>query len=174
MTYKNILDLFYTFRNQHPILSGTTFSWGNLSDYSREDFITKYPAIHFVPQPSIMDNTSNTFNWNILIYDLLNEYVGVEAQSNQIYALSQTHEILYDFFAYFSNNLTDFGFYITTPINYTPFNDRFSQSVAGVEASFGILVEQTACIPPFIDESFLLQENLSFLLQQNNDKINLE
>jgi hypothetical protein len=93
----------------------------------------------------------------------------VEAQSNQIYALSQTHELLYDFFAYFSNNLTDFGFYITTPLNYTPFVDRFKESVGGVEASFGILVEQTACIPPFVDESYLVQENLQYLLQQNSE-----
>lgn len=174
MTYKNILDLFYTFRNQHPILSGTTMSWGNLSDYSREDYITKYPAIHFVPQPSVMDGTSNTFNWSILVYDLLNEYVGVEAQSNQIYGLSITHEILYDFFSYFSNNLTDYGFYITTPIQYTPFVDRFPESVTGVEAQFGILVEQTACIPPFVEEDFLLQENLQLLLQQNNYNIEIE
>jgi hypothetical protein len=150
MTYKNILDLFYTFRNQHPILSGTTISWGNLSDYSREDYITKYPAIHFIPQPSIMDGTSNTFNWSILIYDVLNEYVGVDDKSNQIYAISECHLLLYDFFQYFSNNLTDFGFYLTTPLNYNVFNDRFMQSVAGVEANFGILVEQTACLPPFI------------------------
>jgi hypothetical protein len=150
MTYKNILDLFYEFRNQHPILSGNTISWGNLSDYSREDFITKYPAIHFIPQPSIMDGTSNTFNWSILIYDVLNEYVGVPDESNQIYAISQCHELLYDFFQYFSNNLTDYGFYLTTPLNYNVFNDRFIQSVAGVEATFGILVEQTACLPPFI------------------------
>ncbi len=174
MTYKNILDLFVTFRNQHPILSGTTFSWGNLSDYSREDYVTKYPAIHFVPQPSVMDGTSNTFNWNVLIYDVLNEYVGVENKSNQIYAMSETHLILYDFFSYFSNNLTQFGFYITTPINYSPFVDRFAESVAGVEASFGILVEQTACVPPYVDESFLLQENLGYMLQQNNYNIEIE
>jgi hypothetical protein len=153
MTYKNILDLFYHFRSQHPILSGTTFSWGNLSDYSREDYITKYPAIHFVPINSVIDQTQNTFVWNVLVYDLLNEYVGTQDKSNQIYALSQCHEILYDFYAYFANNLTDFGFYILTPIQYSPFIDRFNQSVAGVEAQISIQVEQIACIPPFIQPS---------------------
>jgi hypothetical protein len=152
MTYKNILDLFYEFRNQHPILSGTTFSWGNLSDYSREDYITKYPAIHFVPTQSIIDQTQNTFNWSVLIYDLLNEYVGTEDQSNQIYAMSIAHEILYDFYAWFANNLTDYGFYILTPITYNPFVDRFNQSVAGVEAQIQILVDQIACIPPFVPQ----------------------
>ena len=153
MTYKNILDLFYHFRNQHPILSGTTFSWGNLSDYSREDYITKYPAIHFVPINSVIDQTQNTFIWNVLVYDLLNEYVGTQDKSNQIYALSQCHEILYDFYAYFANNLTDYGFYILTPIQYSPFIDRFNQSVSGVEAQISIQVEQIACIPPFIQPS---------------------
>jgi hypothetical protein len=150
MTYKNILDLFYHFRNQHPILSGTTISWGNLSDYSREDFITKYPAIHFVPQPSILAPTSNDFVWSVMIYDLLNEYVGDDTRSNQIYAISECHEILQDFYAWFANNLTDFGYYILAPIQYSVFVDRFNQSVAGVEAQITIQVEQLACLPPFI------------------------
>lgn len=150
MTYKNILDLFYYFRSQHPILSGTTISWGNLSDYSREDYITKYPAIHFVPQPSILAPTSNDFVWSIMIYDLLNEYVGDDTRSNQIYAISQCHEILQDFYAWFANNLTDYGYFILAPIQYSVFVDRFNQSVAGVEAQITIQVEQLACLPPFI------------------------
>lgn len=150
MTYKNILDLFYYFRNQHPILSGTTISWGNLSDYSREDYITKYPAIHFVPQPSLLAPTANDFVWSVMIYDLLNEYVGDDTRSNQIYAISQCHEILQDFYAWFANNLTDYGYYILAPIQYSVFVDRFNQSVAGVEAQITIQVEQLACLPPFI------------------------
>lgn len=150
MTYKNILDLFYYFRDQHPILSGTTISWGNLSDYSREDYITKYPAIHFVPQPSVLSPTSNDFVWSVLIYDLLNEYVGDDHKSNQIYAISECHEILQDFYAWFANNLTDYGFYIQTPISYNVFVDRFNQSVAGVEANITITAEQLACLPPFV------------------------
>lgn len=150
MTYKNILDLFYYFRDQHPILSATTISWGNLSDYSREDYITKYPAIHFVPLPSVLAPTSNEFVWNIMIYDLLNEYVGDDDRSNQIYAISQCHEILGDFYSWFANTQTDYDYYIQFPIQYNVFNDRFNQSVAGVEATITIVVDQNACLPPFI------------------------
>jgi hypothetical protein len=148
MTYKDLIGLFYAFAAQHPILQ--TRSWGNLSDYSREDYITKYPAIHIVPLPSTLDNTSTTFNFTILIYDLLNEYVGVENKSNQLDSLSLCQEILNDFYAFFINQTTGFGFYLQTPISFTPFADRFQESVVGVEASIAIISEQTACLPPHI------------------------
>jgi hypothetical protein len=36
------------------------------------------------------------------------------------------------------------------PIQFTPFVDKFKESVCGVEATITITMEQTACIPPFI------------------------
>ena len=66
MTYKDLIKIFYVFAAQHPILQ--TYSWGNLSDYSRDTFITKYPAIHWVPQPSLVDN--NYTNINFTMFDL--------------------------------------------------------------------------------------------------------
>lgn len=146
MNIKTLIQYFETFTEQHPILR--TFSWGNLSDYSREDFITQYPALHVVPLPSTLGNTSTDMTFSILIYDLLNEYVGNPINSNQLDSMGLCQDILNDFVNQFINQLTDYGFYLQTPISFNPFVDRFAESVCGVEATITITMEQTACIPP--------------------------
>ena len=149
MNIKTIINLFDYFTQQHPILQ--TFSWGNLADYSRDTYITKYPAFHAVPQPSLVERTYADFNFSILIYDLLNEYIdGDPINSNQLDSLSLCQEILNDFYAFFTNQLTQYGYFLTTSVNYTPFMDRFKEDVCGVEATITIRVEQTACLPTFI------------------------
>lgn len=163
MNYKDLIKIFFVFAAQHPMLKNV--SWGNLSDYQREDYIQKYPALHIVPQPSTLDNTYNNFNFTILIFDLLNEYVGDEYKSNQLDSLSLTYEILNDFYAFFINQLTGFGFFLQNPVQYTPFNDRFKESVVGMEAQITIVSEQSACLPPFIEETF-------FLLYQSGIRMN--
>lgn len=173
MTYKELIKIFYVFGAQHPILQQV--SWGNLSDYQREDYIQKYPALHIVPQPSLIDNTFTNFNFTILIFDLLNEYVGEEERSNQLDSLSLTHEILNDFYAFFINQLTGFGFFLQNPVNFTPFVDRFKESVVGVEAQITIVSEQTACLPPFIEETYyLLFESGAIMNDENNNRIEYE
>ena len=146
MTIKNLITFFRQFTTQHPILK--TFSWGNLSDYSREDYITEYPAIHFVPQPSTLGDTSQDITFSVLIYDLLNEYVDNPINSNQLDSMALCEEILGDFYNYFVNQLSQYGYYLQTPIQYSYFTDRFAESVCGVEGQITITIEQTACIPP--------------------------
>ena len=173
MTYKDLIKIFFVFAAQHPMLKN--WSWGNLSDYQREDYIQKYPALHIVPQPSLIDNTFTNFNFTILFFDLLNEYVGEEANSNQLDSLSLCHEILNDFYAYFINQLTGYGFFLQNPVNFTPFNDRFKESVVGVEATITIVSEQTACLPPFIEETYyLLFESGAIMNDQSNNRIEYE
>lgn len=173
MTYKDLIKLFYVFAAQHPILKN--WSWGNLSDYQREDYKQKYPALHIVPQPSTLDNTYTNFNFTILIFDLLNEWVGDDTKSNQLDSLSLTHEILNDFYAYFINQLTGYGFYLQNPVQFTPFTDRFKESVCGIEAQIVIVSEQTACLPPSILETYyLLFESGDIMNDENNNRIEYE
>ena len=167
MTYKDLIKIFYVFAAQHPILKQA--SWGNLSDYQREDYIQKYPALHIVPQPSTIDNTYTNFNFTILIFDLLNEYVGDDTKSNQLDSLSLCHEILNDFYAFFINQLTGFGFFLQNPVQFTPFNDRFKESVVGVEAQITIVSEQTACLPPFILETYYILFQSGQIMNDEND-----
>jgi hypothetical protein len=170
MNIKTLINYFEIFTINHPILK--SFSWGNLSDYGREDYIIQYPAIHFVPQPSSLGNTSTDMTFSVLVYDLLNEYVGERINSNQLDSMALTQEILNDFVNEFINQLTDFGFYLNMPIQFTPFVDKFKESVCGVEATITITIEQTACIPPFIQEQFyLLFENGGIFNSENGDQI---
>jgi len=171
MTIKDIIQIFAVFTAQHPILQ--TFSWGNMADYSRDTYITKYPAFHAVPQPSLIERTYSNFNFTIIIYDLLNEYIdGDPINSNQLDSLSLCQEILNDFYAYFTNQLTNYDFFLNTSVNYTPFTDKFKEEVCGVEATITITAEQTACIPAFIQEQFyLLFENGAIFTSENNDQI---
>jgi hypothetical protein len=171
MTIKDIIQIFAVFTAQHPILQ--TFSWGNLADYSRDDYITKYPAFHAVPQPSLVEKNYATFNFNILIYDLLNEYVdGDPINSNQLDSLSLCQVILTDFYAFFTNQLTGYDFFLNTSVSYTPFMDRFKEDVVGVEAVITITAEQTACIPVNIQEQFyLLFQNGSIFTTEGGDQI---
>ena len=148
MTIKNLIQYFKVFTDNHPILR--TFSWGNLSDYSREDYITEYPAIHFVPQPSSFGNNSQDISFSVLIYDLLNEYVGEPTNSNQLDSMALCEEIMGDFINDFINQLTDYGYFLNMPVSYSYFVDRFKESVCGVEVQITITIEQTACIPPSI------------------------
>jgi len=147
MNIKTLIDYFEVFANNHPILR--TFSWGNLSDYSRDTFITQYPAIHIVPLPGSIDKTFTDMSFSVLVYDLLNEDVDTPLQSNQLDSMALTQEILNDFINEFINELTDFGFFLQMPVQYTPFVDRFAESVCGIEANITITAEQTSCIPDF-------------------------
>jgi hypothetical protein len=155
MTYKDLVKIFKVFAAQHPMLKGH-FSWGNLSDYQRDEYIQKYPAIHFVPQTSSIDNTATYFNWSVLIFDLNNEWKDMSQYSNQLDSMSMCHEILNDFYSYFINQLTNYDFYLQNPISYTPFLDKWKESVVGVEAQITIVSLQTACIPPFIEEAYYI------------------
>jgi len=148
MNIKTLIDYFRNFTEQHPILR--TFSWGNLSDYSREDYITQYPALHIVPLPATLGNTSTDMTFSVLIYDLLNEYVGDPINSNQLDSMALCQDILNDFVNEFINQLTDYGYYLQMPITFSPFVDRFAESVCGVEAQIVITMEQTSCIPASI------------------------
>ena len=173
MTYKDLIKIFYVFAAQHPMLKN--WSWGNMSDYQREDYIQKYPAIHWVPTPSTIDNDNTQFNFIMLVFDKLNEYVGNEEKSNQLDSLSLSHEILNDFYAYFINQLTGYGFYLQNPVSFSPFVDRFKEDCVGVEATITIVSEQTACIPPYIlEQYYLLFESGNIMNNENDNRIEYE
>jgi hypothetical protein len=173
MTYKELLKIFYVFAAQHPLIN--QWSWGNLSDYQRDNYIQKYVAIHFVPQLSQVNNTYTDFNWTILIFDKLNEWVGDETKSNQIDCLSICQQILVDFYAFFTNQLTKYGYFLQDGVQFTPFIDRLKEDVAGVEATISIRVEGTTCIPPFIEQLYLiLFESGDIMTTENNEGVAYE
>jgi len=149
MTYKDLMTLFQAFATQHPMLKGH-FSWGNMSDYQRNEYIQKYPAMHAVPLTSSLQDTATYFTFSILMFDINNEWADMSQNSNQLDSLSMCHEILNDFYNWFINQINDRDFYLETPVAFTPFLDKWKEDVVGVEATITIISQQTACIPPLL------------------------
>lgn len=141
------MTLFQAFAVQHPMLKGH-FSWGNLSDYQRNEYIQKYPAIHFVPITSSLQDTATYFTFSMLIFDINNEWADMSSNSNQLDSLSMCHEILNDFYNWFINQINNRDFYLESPLQFTPFIDRWKEDVVGIESTITIISQQTACIPP--------------------------
>jgi hypothetical protein len=69
-----------------------------------------------------------------------------DIQSNNIDIVETCHLILQDFIEYYINQLKSFSFFMVTPVNFSPFLDRFSIYVAGVEAQITMRVEGTYCL----------------------------
>jgi hypothetical protein len=87
-------------------------------------------------------------------------------------SLSLCQVILTDFYAFFTNQLTGYDFFLNTAVNYTPFMDRFKEDVVGVEAVITITAEQTACIPAHIlEQYFLLFQDGSIFTTESGNQI---
>jgi len=125
--FKQIIDSFEAFVQQHPIIK--TFTWGRLSDVGRNNEPLNFPILHVIPLPSTINDTYTDFQFNIIIADQLDD-----EEINQLSVLEESHLLLQDFIQYYINQLQDYSFFIQTPVQFTPFLDRFTKVMAGVEA----------------------------------------
>lgn len=137
--FKQIVDSFSGFAEQHPVIK--TFTFGQMSDTGQNEELLDFPLMHVVPLPSTINDTYTDFNFNIIFGSMLDDI-----QSNNIEIVEMCHLILQDFIEYYINQLKDFNFFLVTPVNFTPFLDRFSIYVAGVEAQITLRVEGTYCL----------------------------
>lgn len=137
--FKQIIDSFEAFVAQHPIIQ--TFTWGRLSDVGRNNEPLNFPILHIIPLPSTINDTFTDFQFNVIIADLLDD-----EDINQLDVLEQSHQLLQDFIEYYINQLQDYTFFIQTPVQFTPFLDRFTKVMAGVEAQITFRVEGSYCL----------------------------
>lgn len=137
--FKSIIDSFSAFTEQHPVIK--TFTFGEMSDVGQNEELLDFPLFHVVPLPSTIYDDYTDFNFNIIIGSMLDDI-----QSNNIEIVETCHLILQDFIEYYINELTSYNFFLTTPVNFTPFLDRFSVYIAGVEAQITLRVEGTFCL----------------------------
>jgi hypothetical protein len=136
---KQIIDSFDGFVQQHPILQ--TFTWGRLSDTGRNNEPLNFPLLHVIPLPSTVDQTYTDFTFNVIIADLLDDQ-----ELNQLDVIEEAYEILQDFITYYINGLSNETFFVNPPITFTPFLDRFTKVMAGVEAQITLRVEGSYCL----------------------------
>ena len=137
--FKSIIDSFEQFALQHPILK--TFTFGELSDTGQNVEPLLYPLMHVIPLTSTMDLQKTQFNFSIIFADMLDD-----VKSNQIDIVEECHLILQDFMNYYINDLKSEVFYVTTPVTFTPFLDRLSVYIAGVEFQISFTVEGVFCL----------------------------
>lgn len=137
--FKSIIDSFEQFVNQHPVLK--TFTFGQLSDTGQDKEPLEYPLFHVIPLPSSMYKEYTDFNFSIIIGDMLDD-----VKSNQIDIVEECHLIFQDFMEYYINNQMSYTFYVDTPVTFTPFLDKLSVYIAGVEAQITFRVEGTFCL----------------------------
>jgi len=137
--FKQIIDSFDAFVQQHPIIQ--TFTWGRLSDVGRDNEPLNFPILHVIPLPSTINDTFTDFQFNIIIADQLDD-----EEINQLDVLEESHQLLQDFIEYYINQLQNYSFFIQTPVQFTPFLDRFTKVMAGVEAQITFRVEGSYCL----------------------------
>jgi len=137
--FKSIIDSFEDFASQHPVIR--TFTFGELSDTGQDKEPLDFPLLHVIPLPSQMDLEYTDFNFNIIFGSMLDD-----VKSNQIDIVETCHLLLQDFMEYYTNNKKSFDFYVTTPVTFTPFLDKLSVYIAGVEAQITFRVEGTFCL----------------------------
>ena len=136
---KSIINSFDQFVQQHPILQ--TFTWGRLSDVGRNNEPLNFPLLHVIPLPSTVNDTYTDFVFNVIIADQLDD-----EDINQLDVVEMSYEILQDFIAYYINKKTENEYFVEPPITFTPFLDRFTKVMAGVEAQITFRVEGSYCL----------------------------
>lgn len=138
-TYKQLIERFENFANNHPIIE--TFTWGQLSDVGRDNEKIKFPLMHIIPTPSSIEENYTDFNFQLLLMDMLDD-----TEDNQLNCLNISHLILKDFCDELIYQKKDFSYFLQTPVNFDPFLDRLPTRVAGIDATITIRVEGSFCL----------------------------
>ena len=137
--FKSIVDSFEAFASQHPVIK--TFTFGNLSDTGQDVEPLLYPLFHVIPLPSQVTDQYTDFSFNIIFGDMLDD-----VKTNQVDIVEECYMLLQDFLEYYTNQLTTYNFHVITPVTFTPFLDKLSVYVAGVESQIVFRAEGTFCL----------------------------
>jgi len=128
-TYYNVISSLKRVILAHPAVR--TFRIGPISSVEMPDNVlpeVTYPYIHLIAQPSTLDKSTTSFDFDMIIMDL----VDANNLDLQIRQQSQMLEIGRDIIAKYT--MTDWGtwrFNIDLPLTVTPFVERFINDVSG-------------------------------------------
>lgn len=127
-TYRNVIESLRKTIESHPAIK--TFRVGPASMIevpTDEKPEIKYPYVHLIPQPAIINNGSTVFDFDLVVMDLARDKEGLEERTQ-----SAMLEITRDIIAKY--RLTTWGewrFNIQLPVTATPFIESFKNSCAG-------------------------------------------
>lgn len=154
MTYKEIVDRFKDIANQHYMLKD--FGYGQLSDIKvhAQEGEADYPYLFLNYTTHNRAGVSMNYNFNMIVMDVATDEDDVH--SNFLAIQSKCQQYIDDVIAELYYGYTDKPEINYTNVTYTPFKERFQDSVAGMTATITIQVPTpiNQCIAPFPGEPF--------------------
>ena len=144
MTYKNVLDDFFSIIDNHLIIQ--TAGFGPLSEIKvpRGTHDTNYPYAFLNPSSHTLGNKQMTYRFNLIIMEMCNSDIDsvIEAQSNCL-------EYGKDILGHFYYHLNEYDFTLNSTV--TPFKEKYDDVVSGVTLSIELIVRDALndCIAPF-------------------------
>ena len=148
MTYKEIVNRFETVSNAHYMLKD--FGYGQLSDIKvhSQDQEADYPYMFLNPTTHNRSGVNMVYNFNMIVMDIATDED--DRLSNYMAIQSACQQYIDDIIAELYYGYTDKPEIQYDNVTYTPFKERFQDSVAGMTATISILVPApiNQCIAP--------------------------
>ena len=165
MTYQELVNRIQDITNQHKML--VDFGYGDISDLKTRFENTSgdaavqadYPYLFLNPGSHTRNSSSVIYNFNMIIMDLPRDEVSDVPYNNTLAIQSQCQQYIDDIIAYLRyadyNDKVDVQY---SNLSYQPFNQRFQDDVAGMTASFQVVIasEINRCDAPIAPKETLI------------------
>lgn len=165
MTYQDLVNRIQDITNQHKML--VDFGYGDISDLKVRFENTSgdagvqadYPYLFLNPQSHTRNSNSITYNFNMIVMDMARGEVSDQPYNNMLAIQSQCQQYIDDIIAYlryaYDDSKTDVQY---SNLSYQPFNERFQDEVAGMTASFSVVIasEINECVAPIDPKETLI------------------
>lgn len=157
-SFNNVIETLLCVAYKHKFIEQV--GSGDIYEVDLEKF-TAFPYFFAIPKNIVTDDNSLTFNFQLLVMDLVEPGLNNEQQ-----VLSDTAQILMDIIAIFRNGEITKDSKGTREIYYTdaqfslePFTERFDANVSGWSTEFSIKIDDmfSACNVPLKDENNCVQ-----------------
>ena len=96
-TYKDVINQFKELCALHPAIETFRVGPASMIEIPTKEGPTnsyKYPAVHLVPQPALLDGRSTQFDFDLVVFDLAKDQLDLEENIH-----NNTMEILRDLLA---------------------------------------------------------------------------
>lgn len=139
-TYKDVVNQFRSLCDLHPAVESFRVGPVSMIEIPTQEGPTnsyKYPAVHLVPQPAVLDGRSTQFDFDVVVFDLAKDQLDLEETIH-----NSTMEILRDLLASYSlTTWQSIDYNIVLPVTATPFVEGYKNSVAGWTAVVQIIAK---------------------------------
>ena len=173
MTYKEIINRFRDVASNHNMI--VDFGYGDLSDIKTQSQLgpeeqgADYPYMFLNTAAHTRNRNVMNYNFNLIMMDMARGEEGDE-YDNYISIQSQCQQYIDDVLAnlyYYYKDLPEIQF---TGITYTPFKEKYQDTLAGMTATITIQVPDPidSCIAPFDEWELVFEDDAILDLRTYN------